>query len=172
MPRLSKDQWESVRAEREAGSSFYDIAKHYDISYQAIQKRAKNEGWDDGQDVSEAIRRKVAEKVAGFVVPSNPVKKAEAIDAAAQRAAEVIERHREEWSDVRAISKQARTAHQAAKTIDEKRLTFEDMKAAKITAETFKIMQDAERKAWNLDDPILPDFSKMSELELKALLAK
>lgn len=45
MPRLSADKWEQIRAEREAGASFGELAKRYSVSVGAIHKRAKAEGW-------------------------------------------------------------------------------------------------------------------------------
>ncbi|WP_300452329.1 hypothetical protein [Accumulibacter sp.] len=51
-------------------------------------KRAKPGGWGDGSDVEEVIRRKVAEKVAGVVAAENYEKKAEAIDADAEKRAD------------------------------------------------------------------------------------
>ena len=41
MPRLSSDQWESIRAEREAGASFGDLAQKYGVDKAAIVRRAK-----------------------------------------------------------------------------------------------------------------------------------
>ena len=139
MPRLTADQWESIRAEREAGASFRELAEKYGVSHQAVQKRANNEGWSDGQDVGEAIRRKVAEKVAGVVAAANPKKKAEAIDAAADRAAAVVEMHRIEWSDHR---------DRFGSVPDE----FEDGKLAKISAEMLTIRQKGERIAHGLEE--------------------
>lgn len=139
MPRLSADQWETIRAEREAGASFPELADKYGVSHQAIQKRAKAEGWGDGADVAGAIRRKVAEKVAGVVAACNQKKKAEAIDAAAERGAEVVRRHQAEWEDHR-----ARFGSVPA--------DFEDGKLAKISAEMLRIRQEGERRAWGLDE--------------------
>ena len=96
MPRLTAEQWTDVRAEREAGTSFPDLAKKYGVSHQAIQKRAKKEGWSNGEDVQEVVRRKVAEKVAGVVATESPKKRAEAIDAAADKAGKIVERHRKD----------------------------------------------------------------------------
>lgn len=138
MPRLTADTWASIRAEREAGASFPELAKKYGISHQAIQKRAKEEGWSDGRDVADTIRRKVAEKVAGVVAPCNPKKLAEAIDAAADRTAAVVERHRQEWNEHRARFGSAPAS-------------FEDGKLAKISAEMLRLRQDGERRAWGLD---------------------
>lgn len=151
MPRLTADQWESVRAEREAGASFRDLADKFGTTHQAIQKRAKAEAWGDGQDVSEAIRKKVAEKVAGVVAAANPKKKAEAIDAAADRSAEVIKRHQEEPNAIRERLYAGLKAHKAAIDKEEKQLAFEDLKAAKISSETLLNIHKAERTAWGLD---------------------
>lgn len=150
MPRLSADQWETIRAEREAGASFPELAAKYGVSHQAIQKRAKTEGWGDGRDVGEIIRRKVAEKVAG-VAACNPKKRAEAIDAAADRSAEIIRRHQEESNAIRERLYAGLKAHRAAETKEDKQLAFEDLKAAKIASETLLNIHKAERQAWGLD---------------------
>jgi hypothetical protein len=124
MPRLTADQWAQIRAEREAGASFPELAARFGVSHQAIQKRAKTEGWGDG---------------VGVVAACNPKKKAEAIDAAADRAAAVVERHKQDWD-----------AHRARfGAVPEH---FEDGKLAKITAEMLRIRHDGERRAWGLDE--------------------
>lgn len=152
MPRLTRDQWETIRAEREAGASFPELAAKWGVSHQAIQKRAKAEGWGDGQDVGEIIRRKVAEKVAGVVAACNPKKRAEAINAAAERSAEIIKRHQEESNEIRERLYAGLKAHRAAETKEQKQLAFEDLKAAKIASETLLNIHRAERQAWGLDD--------------------
>ncbi|MFN7197602.1 MAG: hypothetical protein ACK4MJ_10585, partial [Hylemonella sp.] len=137
-PRRSADLGETNRAAREPGASFPELAEKYGVSHQAIQKRAKAEGWGDGTDVADTIRRKVAEKVAGVVAACNQKKKAEAIDAAAERGADVVRRHQAEWEDHR-----ARFGSVPA--------DFEDGKLAKISAEMLRIRQEGERRAWGLD---------------------
>ncbi|GIV50597.1 MAG: hypothetical protein KatS3mg038_1118 [Candidatus Kapaibacterium sp.] len=139
MPRLTADQWAQIRAEREAGASFPELAAKVWRCHQAIQKRAKAEGWGDGTDVAEVIRRKVAEKVARVVAGSNPKKRAEAIDAAAEKSASVVLMHQAEWEDHRARFGSVPN-------------DFEDGKLAKISAEMLRIRQEAERRAWGLDD--------------------
>lgn len=139
MPRLTAAQWESIRAEREAGATFRELAKRYGVSDVAIVKRAKAEGWGDGTDVAAVIRRKVGEKVSGVVSTANPKKRAQAIDAAADRAAEVLRKHQAEWEEHR-----TRFGSVPA--------DFEDGKLAKISAEMLKIRQEGERRAWGLDD--------------------
>jgi hypothetical protein len=159
MPRLTQDQWETIRAEREAGSSFPDLAARHGVSHQAIQKRAKNEGWADGQDVQEIIRRKVMEKVAKVVAGENPAKKAAAIDSAADEVVSVIRRHREEWQD-----------HADRFRARDIQMDFEIGKSAKISAEMLRIRQDGERKAWGIDVTDGRKVTDMSDEELAKLV--
>ncbi len=152
MARLTVDQWETVRAEREAGASFPELAARHGVSHQAIQKRAKKESWGDGSDLEGAIQRKVSEKVAGVVAGCNPKKRNEAADAEAERRAEVLRRHREEPNAARERIYAGLHAHKAAFDKEGKALAFDDLKAAKIAAEALQIVQAMERKAWGLDE--------------------
>lgn len=152
MPRLTADQWESIRAEREAGGMITVIAAKYGISHQAILKRSRKDGWSDGVDVQEQIRRRAGEKVAGVAKPGDPKKRDEAIDAEADRRAEVIRRHREEPNTIRERLNAGLKAHKAAVTKEEKQLAFEDLKAAKISSECMTNVHAMERRAWSLDD--------------------
>lgn len=152
MPRLTAEQWSSVRAEREgSGASFPELARKFGVSFQRIQKVAKEQNWGDGQDVEEIVRRRVAAKVAGIVVTANPEKKAAAIDAEAARGAEVVNRHRDEPTAARERVYAGLKAHKAAVSKEDKALAFDDLKAAKIAAEALAIIQAMERKAWGLD---------------------
>lgn len=63
-----------------------------------------------------------------------------AVDASVDARAELLSRHRREWSAVRAL------AYSAIKSKG-----LEDARTAKTTAEALKVIQDAERKAWGLD---------------------
>ena len=130
--------WETIRAEYEAGSTQSELSRAHGVSRKAIQKHIEAEGWT--QDVEPSIQRKVAEKVAGVVAGCDPKKKAEAIDAEAARRAAVVQRHRDEWDGHKEI------VDTALGTRD-----FDSAKLAKITAETLKIRQEAERKAWGID---------------------
>ena len=167
MARLTVDQWESARAKRETGASFSDLAREFGVSYQAIQKRAKAEDWSDGKDIEADIRRKVVEKVVGVVVGCNPKKKAEEIDAEAERRAAVITRHRIEWIVSTEVLDKAIATSKAAAKFGEKKIAFEDLKAAKIAAEARRIIQDGERKAWGLD--VVVDVSKLTDAQLEAI---
>lgn len=167
MPRLSKDEWESVRAARETGVSFNQLGRDFGIDKAAIMRRAKKEGWDDGADVQDAIRRQAAKKVSGIVTTGDLQKKAEAIDAEAEKLAEIQRRHREEPNAVRERLYAGLKAHKAAVTREGKQLAFEDLKAAKIASETLLNIHKAERQAWDMDYPI--DVKSMSIEQLEQM---
>ena len=151
MPKLSREDWEKIRAEREAGLSFGLLASRYGIDKAAIVRRAKAEGWGDGTDVTGLVRRKAMEQVTGTAI-TDPEKKAAAIDRAAELAADVIRRHQAEAEQVRELFWRGLEASQAAETLDEKRLAFETLKAAKISSETVLNLQRMERISYGLDD--------------------
>ena len=127
--------WEQLRAEYETGTSQSELAKRYAISRTAIQKHIAKEGWL--QDVSGTLDRMTEAKVAGVVAGCDPKKKADALDAEAAKRAEIVLKHRREWEEHTAMTE----------GIED----FEKAKLAKIMAETLRIRQDGERKAWNLD---------------------
>ncbi len=109
------------------------------MSRKAIQKHIASEGWIQG-DINAAVNRITEAKIAGVVAGCDPQKKALALEKAASAKADVIQRHKAEWD-----------RHQ--KIIDEavENNDFEQAKLAKITAETIKIRQEAERRAWGID---------------------
>ena len=140
---MAKYDWEQIRAEYETGSTQSELSRKYNVSRTAIQKHIESEMWS--QDIEPILQRKVAEKVAGVVAGCNPQKKAEALDAAAMRRADVEIRHQTEWEEHKGLVDNA-IANQ----------DFEAAKLAKITAETLRIRQDGERKAWRLDTIVSP----------------
>lgn len=129
--------WDSIRAEYEAGASQSELAKKYGVSRTAIQKHITSESWS--QDISKTLNQLTEAKVAGVVAGCNPKKKAAALNRAAEDRAQVIERHRREWRAHEAIIVQVMADRD-----------FEGAKLAKITAETLKIRQEGERKAWGI----------------------
>lgn len=155
MPRLAAEQWAEIRARREAGESFPSLANAFGVSHQAIQKRALKEGWGDGTDVGAAVRRKVAEKVAGVVAGCNPAQAAALIDRAAEIGAEIIAKHQQDWVDHREFFGSVSQ-------------DFDAGRHAKINAEALKILQEGERKAYNLE-PVLGDITKLSDAQIDAL---
>lgn len=156
MPRLAADQWAEIKQRREAGESFGSLAKAFGVSDAGIIKRARREGWGDGTDVGAAVRRKVSEKVSGVVSGANFTDKAKAIDHAAEKGAEVIARHQQDWEAHRAFF---------GSVADD----FDAARHAKMNAEALRIMQDGERKAYNLE-PQMGDLTRLDEEQLLALV--
>lgn len=147
--------WEKIRAEYECGATMRGLARRFKLSHTAIGKRADKEGWT--QDLEQTIQRKMREKVAGTVATGNPEKRAQAVEEEAERRATVVLRHREQWNAARGRVDEGLRAHAQADAIkeDKKRLSaksmaFKDMMAGKISAETLQIIQNGERKAWNI----------------------
>lgn len=129
--------WETIRAEYEAGASQSDLARRYGVSRTAIQKRIRAESWT--QDVSDVINRMAEAKVAGVVAGCNPKKKAAALDRAADRKAEKIREQREVWDGLN------RDIRESMKAGD-----FERLKCLKIGSEALRNVQECERKAWGI----------------------
>ena len=87
IPKLTPEQWANIRIEREAGASFGFLSAKYGVSKTVIARRAEREGWSDGSDAAETVRRKAQEKL--YELPDTAQKRAAAIEAAADRAAEI-----------------------------------------------------------------------------------
>ncbi len=64
--------WETIRAEYEAGASQSELAKRHGVSRKAIQKHITAEGW--AQDISGTLDRLTEAKVAGVVAGCDPKK--------------------------------------------------------------------------------------------------
>lgn len=131
--------WETIRAEYEAGATMGELSRRHGVSKTAISKRARAESWT--QDISGTINRMAEAKVYGLVDIVNPKKKVEAQKRAAGAVASVMLRHKEEWKRHQALIDDALKAGD-----------FNKAKLAKITAETLKIRQEGERKAWGIAD--------------------
>ena len=131
--------WETIRAEYEAGASMGELSRRHGVDKAAISRRAKKEGWLT--DLSEVVNRRAEAKVNGIVNTVDPKKRAEALDRAADAKAAVILRHKEEWQRHQQLINDALAAN-----------NFDKAKLAKITAETIKIRQEGERKAWGIND--------------------
>lgn len=131
--------WETIRAEYEAGSSMGELSRKHGVNKAAISRRAKKEGWI--QDSSEAVARLADAKVNGLVNTVDPKKKAEAVDAAAERKAAVIREQREAWTGFREEIKAALASND-----------FDRLKCLKIASESLRNAQECERKAWGIQD--------------------
>lgn len=148
MAKITPEEWATARALYEAGTSLNAVHEQFGISRAALQKRAKTEGW--AQDAEPVIQRKVAEKVAGIVAAGHSEKRLAAIDAEADRRAEVVHRHRQEWLAGRELLYAGISASKLAITRDDKALAFDALKAAKIALEAMSILQAGEAKAWGI----------------------
>ena len=131
--------WETIRAEYEAGSTMGELSRKHGVDKAAISRKAKKEAWL--ADLSEVVNKRAEAKVNGLVNTVDPKKKAEAVDRAADAKAAVILRHKEEWEQHQQLIRQAVESGD-----------FDAAKLAKITAETIKIRQEGERKAWGITD--------------------
>lgn len=116
-----------------------ELSRRHGADKAAISRRAKKEGW--AQTMTGAVERAVDAKLNGIVNTVDPEKRAAAIASAADEKASVILRHREEWDG------QGRLIAEAVEGRD-----MEAVKLAKLVAETLKIRQEAERKAWGIRD--------------------
>jgi len=86
-------------------------------------------------------------------------------EEAEDKRAAVLARHRQEWKQVASLRQEALKDRASNPT-----QSFERAKLAKITAEMTSIQQSGERKAWGLDDVQIPDLSRKSDNELRAIL--
>lgn len=156
--RLTPEKWAQIRAERAAGATFAELASRHGVNKSTITNAAIRGKWDDGQDVGAEIRRRVSEKVSK-IVSVDPVKKSAAIDAEADRVADIVTKHRGEWTEHRTLFPTA-----------EIKKVFDIGKSAKISAEMITLRQRGERIAWGLEDSLPKDLSKLSDAEIDQLL--
>lgn len=137
MPKLTLETWQDLRAAYEIGATFSDLGRRFGVSRQAIAKRAKAEGWQVDPAAASEVLARVAVKVA-----SSPAKKDQAIEAAADQAAEIVRLHRAEWA-----------GHRGLYALKDVGFDFEKLKCMKISGEALALRQKAERAAWGLDTP-------------------
>ena len=136
--------WGQIRVEYELGASLRELARAHGVSKSAVSKRARSEGWI--RDTTGTVRRLAVAKSAGLadavdtVDTVHPKKRAEAVERAADALAAVIQRHKSEWD------RHWQIVEEALESGD-----FERAKLAKILAETLRLRQDGERRAWGLD---------------------
>jgi len=147
MPRLTADKWQDARLYYEAGANQQATADKFGVSRKAIQKKIESEGWT--QDLEQAIRRKVAEKVALMSHSATTEQTVAAIDAEAERRVAVNKRHEQLWA-------QATTLHQDAvgKKGEDGKLHPDPalQRAAKLNADTVAIIVAGERKVYRLEE--------------------
>lgn len=153
----SRFDWETIRAEYETGSTMGQLAKRHGVDKSTISKRAKKEGWT--QDISGAVDRLTVAKINGLGNTVDPKKRAAALEQAADARAAVISRHKDEWNG---FTKQFAAARGSG--------DFEELKKAKITAETMRIKQEGERKAWGIADKVSTEVDMSGNLDVATTL--
>lgn len=158
--RLTPEEWRACRLKRETtGASFPALADEFGVSHQAIQKRAKAEGWSDGTDGNLLSNRIAREKVATAKLKAAKLQVAgevaeegagcnfaneriDAIVAEAEEKAGVIMQHQADWK-----------THRETYAVDS---DTELLRQGKLAAEMLKLRQDGERKAYGLDVEVQP----------------
>ena len=146
MTRLTRDEWTTIRQQYETDPrlSFGELAEKYGVSKQAIHKRATTERWVRVLSLAELNARaqtRADHLVDGRVDAQTLASTRKAgVDEATERRAAVLDRHRKEADGPRKL------VYEAIKSND-----LEKAKLAKAAAETMRIVQELERKAWGLD---------------------
>lgn len=152
MARLTKDQWSAARVKWESDPAMTDnaLAAILGVSKQAVEQQRKKNEWQKAgamQNVNERAQF-AADNLAKLGLDKQ---KADAVEAAVEIRAKLLETHRADWKE-----------HRDQFTIAEIASNFDLGKSAKITAEMIKIRQEGERKAYGLDEQQTQE-SKSSE---------
>ena len=159
------ERWAAARAlyEGTAGMTLKRVSEETGIPKATVEVRAKTEKWRKNYPPANLgpispLAQEAADKYQAKIDDAGPEvtaeQKSEAVletvaEVAVDQRAQVLDRHRREWAAPRKLS------YEAVQNRD-----FERAKLAKITAETLKLIQDGERKAWGLEgaDPDQPVF--------------
>lgn len=163
-PMHTEDRYAAARAlyEGTPGMTLKKAAEEAGLGKSNVERRANTEGWKknfkDGQMTAAA--QAAADMFKSRMDDFGPEATAEQREVATQELiekvsidlrGEMLDRHRREWAAPRAMSAEA----VRLRDVDAEK-SFTRAKLAKITAETLKIVQDGERKAWGLDVGELP----------------
>lgn len=160
-PELTfEQQIEAARIlyEGTSGLTMARLAEQTGIAKRTLSAAARTQGWSkklatkDGGVTADATAvathfERVAEQRAAAPTPVEPNPVAETIsEPLPSEINELLNRHRREWLAPRAMSSEALKIRDSDPV-----KAFERAKLAKITAETLKLVQDGERKAFGLD---------------------
>lgn len=159
-PRISEQRWLELQTlwEREPAEDYATIGARVGLSKERVRQKAAEMGWQKKPDLARIVRVAHTKADAHFdpqgtdgeAGPSfrqtpqapSPRLEAEANERASELRAQVALRHRKEWGIPRSL------LNEAIKARD-----LERAKLSKLTAETLKLCQDGERKAWGMDEP-------------------
>lgn len=156
-----RTDWDSLRAEYEAGATDSALSRKWGVSRTAIRKRRDKDaaGGDPWRQDSEArIRARTRAKLSGTEGAPDPVTLEQAIDTEAAKRAAIIQGHRDLFADVRQLLHEALALRRktttgrgkARKTTGGVGAAFEAMKLAKITSETARNVMVGERLAYGI----------------------
>lgn len=158
--------WKTIRADYESGVPVESLCRDFGMSRAVLLRRVKREGW---QRAVSGVREAVASVKSGAQPerplpsspsrspqppqpsrsprsslspqPSQPSRLPEAWSRPANEAEAVLRRHREVWAYIRELNVQALAERDT-----------DAAKLAKLAAETERIIQEAERRAWGMQD--------------------
>lgn len=145
---LTPEAWARIRGvwEGDLRTGFLWVARELRlrVTEHAVRRRAKLEGWSKAASLPTIVERAQleADNAAGLKIRADSISELGVQNAVDLRSA-IIETHRAEWAKHRetytlaSIEQAEQPAHRA--------------KVAKLAAETLKIRQEGERKAWGLD---------------------
>lgn len=169
-PKLSTQQWIEIRSKYEGGQTISQLAREYKIDRKLIYRKIETEGWV--QDPSAEIERRTNVHITGLAGTDgkrptglDPKIRDQVIEEEAQRRAQILRRHREEWEMVETLMAEA-FGQRVVKVKDENGVeqkkpgSFEFFKQAKITAEALAIKQKGERAAWGI-----PEVAEKTKIE-------
>lgn len=162
MPRLTREQWDTARAEWEIDPTvtMESVAIKFGVDKSQVGRIAKRDGWSKrGQlgDINNAAQLKAdarCDSDGNSTQPKlNRVEQAKRAESEDLRA-EVLIRHRAEWAELEGFRKVALAAMKAAHQAGDK----ESWTVAKMSAETarhnlsaLEIKQTGERRSWGLE---------------------
>lgn len=156
-PVIPEERYAAARILYEAvpGMSYVRLSEQIGISVRALEERSRKEGWRKSpllpeKDMTDAAQQ-VADKYTGKLeeygdeIGADQKRSAMAevvAEVGVDMRAQLLDRHRREWGAVRKL---------VYETVKSK--TYGDhAKLAKISAETLKLIQEGERKAWGIKD--------------------
>ena len=105
MAKRKQFDWEAIEREYRAGQlSNVEIGKRFGCSEAAIRKRAKRDGWK--KTLASKVRSRTRDKLVRDEVRDSNASDEEITEAAAQRAAAVVQLHRKDIARLRELESQ------------------------------------------------------------------
>lgn len=158
-------KWSQVRVEFETGSTtITTLCRAHRISRQALYEHLRSGKWNRAAraEVMRRARQKLAEQDKVTAAINRGDKRdlevaMQVIEQEAAKVGEVLQRHRDDWSEIKKLEDQAYAlARDNAGNLDAAHLSEATKLAqlARMGAETLTVIQDAERKLYRLDEPL------------------